>query len=138
MSEHGAAQHRRRERAFELLYEQSIKGRSTASLLNDLPFQPDAYTVELLRAVEQHHEWAESLLSAHSNEWPLERMALVDRIIMTLALCELRMVDAPPRAVVLDEAVEFAKTYSTDASPSFVNGLLAACVSDPQGGLPLC
>ena len=121
-----------------MLYEQAIKGRSTASLLNDLPFQPDTYTVELLRAVEEHHQWAESLLATHSIEWPLERMALVDRLIMTLALCELRLADAPPRAVVLDEAVEFAKTYSTDASPSFVNGLLVACVNDPQGDLPQC
>jgi N utilization substance protein B len=45
---------------------------------------------------------------------------------MTLAVGELSLDDAPPLAVVLDEAVELAKTYSTDGSPSFVNGVLSA------------
>jgi N utilization substance protein B len=52
----------------------------------------------------------------------------MDRLIMTLALGELILDDAPPVAVVLDESVEFAKTYSTENSASFVNGVLAACV----------
>ncbi len=132
MSELGLARHRARERALELLYEQGIKKRSVAALLNELPVQPDAYTVALLRAVEADHEWAEALLSTHSTDWPLERMAMVDRIIMTLALCELRLEGAPPRAVVFDEAVEFAKIFSTDASPGFVNGLLSACADGAQ------
>jgi N utilization substance protein B len=132
VSELGLARHRARERAFELLYEQTIKDRPLAAVLNELELRPEPYTVELLRAVEAHHEWAEALLARHSTEWPLERMAMVDRLIMTLALCELRLAEPPPRAVVLNEAVEFAKTYSTDASPGFVNGLLAACVLDEE------
>jgi len=50
--------------------------------------------------------------------------------VMTLAIGELLMVDAPPKAVVLDEAVELAKIYSTEGSPSFVNGVLSACADD--------
>ncbi len=132
MSEFAEQRHRARERAFELLYEQSIKQRSAAEIVNALAVRPDPYTVELLNAVERDHEWAEVQLSAHSHDWPLDRMALVDRLIMTLALCELRLTDAPPRAVVFDEAVEFAKIYSSDASPSFINGLLSACVSPSE------
>jgi N utilization substance protein B len=130
VSELGAARHRSRERAFELLYEQAIKQRPAREVLGDLEAPVDDYTVALVRASEDHQSWAHELLRRHAQDWPLERMALVDRVIMTLALCELRLDDAPPRAVVLDEAVEFAKVYSTDASPSFVNGVLSACVND--------
>jgi N utilization substance protein B len=129
MSEFAEQRHRARERALELLYEQSIKQRSVAEIVNALAVPPDPYTVALLTVVERDREWAETQLGAHSHEWPIERMAMVDRLIMTLALCELRLENAPSRAVVFDEAVEFAKVYSSDASPSFVNGLLSACVS---------
>jgi N utilization substance protein B len=130
MSEFGEQRHRARERALELLYEQAIKERPAAQIVNDLAVRPDPYTIELLNVVERDHAWAEEKLAQHSHDWPVERMAMMDRLIMTLALCELRLDDAPPRAVVFDEAVEFAKVYSTDASPSFVNGLLSACTTD--------
>jgi len=51
---------------------------------------------------------------------------------MTLALAELILDDPPPTAVVLDEAVELAKVYSTAESASFVNGVLASCVEHLQ------
>jgi N utilization substance protein B len=57
-------------------------------------------------------------------------MALLDRLILTMATGEMLMQDAPPMAVILDEAVELAKTYSTDGSPSFVNGVLSSIADD--------
>jgi N utilization substance protein B len=51
---------------------------------------------------------------------------MVDRLVMTLAIGEMLMDGAPPKAVILDEAVELAKVYSTDSSPSFVNGVLSS------------
>jgi N utilization substance protein B len=130
VSEFGASRHLARERALELLYEQSIKQRSADEIVAALPMAPEPYTVELVRAVEESREWAETLLQRHSLDWPIDRMAVIDRLIMTMALCEMRLSDAPPVAVVLDEAVEFARTFSTDSSPGFVNGVLAACVND--------
>jgi len=62
------------------------------------------------------------------HKWSLDRIALIDRLIMIMAIGELLLDDAPPRAVVMDEAVEMAKVFSTDGSASFVNGVLAACV----------
>lgn len=131
MASVGAERHRSRERAFQLLYEGEIKQRGPAAVLTELEVRPDDYVIRLLSAVAEHREWAETLLSEHLVEWPLDRLAVVDRLVMILALCELRLDDAPPKAVVLDEAVEMARTYSTDASPGFVNGVLAACVDDP-------
>ena len=133
MSELGQQRHRARERAFEILYEAEMKDRDIDSILTSLPITPDDYTVTLVRSVKDHKAWAESQLSSHSLEWSLERMSIVDRIIMTLALCELRLDDGPSRAVIFDEAVELAKVYSSDAAPSFVNGVLSACAE--SGGL---
>ena len=130
MSELGAQRHRARERALELAYEATVKGRSMQHVIAELPLRPDAYSVELLTAFEQHREWAKELIERYAMGWNYERMAVIDRLVMLLALCESRLADAPPRAVILDEAVELAKTYSTDGSGSFVNGVLVACLNN--------
>ena len=126
MSELGAQRHQARERALEIFYEAAIKARTLPEILNELNVRPDPYTVRLLLAANEHQERANSLISEFSIDWPLERIAMVDRLVMTLAVGEMLMDDPPPRAVILDEAVELAKVYSTDNSPSFVNGVLSS------------
>jgi N utilization substance protein B len=126
LSERGTKRHHARERALEIMYEASIKERSVASVLNELPVRPDEYAVEVLVSAEDHQAEANELISRYAIDWPLERIALVDRLVMTLAVGEMLMDDSPPRAVILDEAVELAKVYSTDGSPSFVNGVLSS------------
>ena len=133
MSELGVQRHHARERALEVFYEATIKGRDVAMVLNQLPLRPDAYTVALLTSAEQHQARANELISASAIDWQLDRIAIVDRLIMTLAIGELLMQDAPPMAVILDEAVELAKVYSSDGSPAFVNGVLSACVERLNG-----
>jgi N utilization substance protein B len=128
MSELGQQRHRARERALEILYEANIKERPIATIVAALPLAPDPYTVAIVTSAEAHQARAEELISEFSEQWALERIALVDRIIMIMAIGELLLEDTPPRAVVMDEAVELAKTYSTDGSASFVNGVLSACV----------
>ena len=130
MSELGVQRHRARERALELAYEAAVKERPTGHVISDLALRPDAYSVELLVSLEQHQEWAKELIERYAMGWNFERMALIDRLVMLLALCESRLTDAPPRAVILDEAVELAKTYSTDGSGGFVNGVLVACFNN--------
>lgn len=127
MSEQGTQRHHSRERALEILYEASIKERPVTSVLNDLPLRPDDYTVLILTSAASHEDKANELISRFSIDWPLERLALVDRLVMTLAIGEMLMDQPPPIAVILDEAVELAKVYSTEGSASFVNGVLAAC-----------
>jgi N utilization substance protein B len=127
MSELGVKRHHARERALEVFYEATIKGRDVTNVLNQLPLRPDDYTVALLTSAEQHQTRANELISACAIDWHLDRIAIVDRLIMTLAIGEFLMVDAPPKAVILNEAVEMAKVYSSDGSPAFVNGVLSAC-----------
>jgi transcription antitermination protein NusB len=126
VSELGQNRHRARERALEIFYESTIKERPVAVIVPELRTTPDAYVLELLASAVAHQVEANELMSELSIDWPLERIALVDRLIMTLAVGEMLMENAPPAAVILDEAVELAKVYSTDGSSSFVNGVLSS------------
>lgn len=128
MSELGRKRHHARERALELAYEASAKSRSITSIIAEQSLPPDAYAVIILTSVEEHRAHIESVIDQCSLEWTLERLAVIDRLVMTLALGELMLDDPPPTPVVLDEAVELAKVYSTESSASFVNGVLSACV----------
>jgi N utilization substance protein B len=126
VSELGRSRHQARERALEIFYESSIKGRPAALIVSELNVRPDNYVLALLNSAEQHQARAEELISEFSIDWPLDRIALIDRLIMTLAIGEMLMENAPPVAVILDEAVEMAKVFSTDGSSSFVNGVLSS------------
>jgi N utilization substance protein B len=126
VSELGQNRHRARERALEIFDESTIKERPVAIILTELSTRPDPYVVALLTSAADHQSQANELMSELSIDWPLERIALVDRLIMTLAIGEMLMENAPPVAVILDEAVEIAKIFSTDGSSSFVNGVLSS------------
>jgi N utilization substance protein B len=126
VSELGRSRHQARERALEIIYESTIKERSTTVIIAELNVRPDNYVIALLASAEQHQSRANELMSEFSIDWPLERIALIDRLIMTLAIGEMLMENAPPLAVILDEAVEMAKVFSTDGSSSFVNGVLSS------------
>jgi N utilization substance protein B len=126
VSELGAQRHHARERALEIFYEATIKERTIAEVLNQLGIRPDEYTVAILVSAEENQQKANELISEFAVDWTLDRIAIVDRLVMTMAVGEMMMNDAPPKAVILDEAVELAKVYSTDGSPSFVNGVLSS------------
>jgi N utilization substance protein B len=76
---------------------------------------------------ELSDKWVERL----APQWPPRRQPGVDRNIIRLAIWELTNSDTPPK-VVIDEAIELAKTYSTENSPSFVNGVLDAVLKEHQ------
>jgi N utilization substance protein B len=81
--------------------------------------------VELVEGVSAETGRIDELLSTYSHGWTVERMPAVDRAVLRLGTWELLYNDDVPDAVAIDEAVELARTLSTDDSPNFVNGLLA-------------
>lgn len=74
---------------------------------------------------------ADSWLERLAPQWPPRRQPGVDRAILRLAVWELSSTDTPPK-VVLDEAIELAKTFSTEHSPAFINGVLDAVLREKQ------
>ncbi len=125
-----APRHQQRERALSLLYEAELKGEDPVAVAEALPVAPDPYVRTLLEQAVATKEEAEGRIAAASVGWPLDRMAVIDRLVLRLAVAELLDPAGPPPAVVIDEAVELAKTYSTDESGRFVNGILSALAPD--------
>jgi N utilization substance protein B len=117
--------HQSRERALGLLYEAQLKGETPGRVLEALAVPVDPFTADLVTAAACRAEEADALVAEASVGWQLERMAVVDRLVLRLAVTELLMPEGPPTAVVIDEAVELAKTYSTEDSGAFVNGILS-------------
>jgi N utilization substance protein B len=116
-----------RERALELLYEAEQKSTDCATVIAALPVAPDPYAEALaVGADERRGEIDAEIVRNLATGWTLERISAVDRAILRSAICELLVYDDVPVAVVISEAVELAKEYSTDESARFVNGMLSA------------
>lgn len=78
----------------------------------------------------------DAVIGPHLKRWRLERMAILDRLILRMAVWELRAHPETPAAVVLDEAIELARTFSTDDSVGFVNGVLDTIRREIGAGPP--
>ena len=124
------ARSKARKRAVDLLFEADARGLDPVTLVAERLGSPDVppisdYTVALVEGVAEHRERIDELIAEHAEGWTLQRMPAVDRAVLRLGLYELLWADDVPAAVAIDEAVELAKTLSTDDSPRFVNGVLA-------------
>ncbi len=117
-----------RERALILLYEAESKGVAPSEVLAQQISPADDMTVLLVEGVEQHQARLDEVIAAHAKGWTLQRMPTIDRTVLRIAAFELLGRPDVPVAVVLDEAVELAKRFSTDDSGRFVNGVLSALV----------
>jgi N utilization substance protein B len=123
------ARSKARKRALDVLFEADLRGTSPLETLEDWvrradPPVPD-YAREIVEGVAGNLPRLDEAIVACAREWSLDRMPSVDRTILRLATYELLCRDDVPVAVVIDEAVELAKSLSTDDSPAFVNGVLA-------------
>ena len=129
-----AARHKAREAALQMLYQWEV-GRSSPgdTILSYWPAHEEAAEVG-----EQHREFAnrlvrgtverldeiDRLLAARAQNWRVERMAVLDRLVLRLATYELLAESGTPPKVVINEALELARAYSGEEAVSFVNGVL--------------
>ncbi|MBN1213719.1 MAG: transcription antitermination factor NusB [candidate division Zixibacteria bacterium] len=74
--------------------------------------------------VINNKDWADKIISGLAKNWDIKRIAELDRIILRMAMVEMKFMPDIPEKVVLNEAIELAKKYSTGESPSFINGIL--------------
>ena len=75
-------------------------------------------------------KWAEDTIKAHLENWELDRVANIDKILLKMGICEIYFISEIPPKVTITEMVEIAKIYSTDESPIFINGILDAVFKD--------
>jgi N utilization substance protein B len=122
-----------RRAAIIALYQEDVLGRSLDEVL---PADARPFTLALAHAADHHREELDELIARHSRDWPLERIAPLERNILRVALLELLHPDLvagdrdiPPEAAI-DEAVEAAKTWCGKDAPGFVNGVLGAALRE--------
>ena len=88
----------------------------------------------LVRGVAETRPFLDSLIQQHAPAWPVEQIALVDRNILRIALFELLHNPKVPHKTAINEAVELAKTFGSDSSARFVNGVLGSVMEKVETG----
>lgn len=136
-----ASRHRSRKRALQVLFEWDMRGGKSRDSSIDSAIahyydtlyseeseskpKPDKFMEELARGTVANSEGIDKQIQAKAENWRLERMAVVDRNILRLAIFELSQ-KVTPAPVVIDEAVELARQFSNDEAVPFINGVLDA------------
>lgn len=115
-----------RERALILLYEAESKSMAPTDVADAQVLPLDELTLMLIVGVETNGRDIDDLIATHAKGWTLQRMPTIDRNVLRIGVFELMGRPDVPVAVVIDEAVELAKRFSTDDSGRFVNGVLSA------------
>ena len=114
-----------RERALHLLYEAHAKSETGTSIVESQVLAVDDLVLEIVHGVDGVTAFADEISAENAIGWTLARMPVIDLIVLRIAIFELKSRPDVPTAVILNEAVELAKTFSTDESGRFVNGILS-------------
>lgn len=122
-----------RECALKLLYQQEISAGDSAQNFDlfwdqydGAPLSDDIkeFAQDLVEGVIAEREKIDQLITLYSKNWKLSRMTVIDKSVLRLAAYELLFIPSTPERVVLNEAIELAKTFGTEESHAFVNGVL--------------
>lgn len=126
-----AQRHKAREYALQMLFQWEI-GRQDPQRIEEgfwrmvrADKNVRALANQLFEGTVEGNTELDALVADHAANWRLERMAVIDRAILKLATCELRAGKTPPK-VIVNEALELAKTFSSQEAKSFINGVLDA------------
>jgi N utilization substance protein B len=129
-----------REYALQMLFQWDITHDSVeqivATFFQNQP-EESATTVDfardLLTGTIEHVEEFDRLIQRHAEHWRLDRMAIVDRNLLRLAAQEFMYGEGTPKAVVINEAIEIARRFSSQESPQFINGILDSIKKELEG-----
>ena len=119
-----------RETALQAIYAYEISNEAKNKILKDVlsrySFDNDMeiFVKDLFYLSVKNKKWCEGKIIERLNNWEFERVALLDRLLLILAISEIFFIDDVPPKVSISEAIEIAKQYSTEESPGFINGVL--------------
>ena len=118
--------------ALQALYEIDITGHPPGTVLeeriaeSELDDKLTEFARQIVTGVMPLTEQLDHFIAQHAPEWPLDQIAIIDRNILRIALWEIAASDQTPLKVAINEAIELAKTYGSDSTPRFVNGVLGS------------
>jgi len=117
---------------FQLDYNRTDKDEALQAVFSEREGTSDSaklYAQELVKGTQAHLSEIDGIISANSSEWKIDRMAGVDRNITRIAVYEMRFgKEQLPPNIIINEAVELAKTFGTEESGRFINGVLGSLV----------
>lgn len=127
---------RAREAALQMLYQMEIGRASVYEAIDsywpahdsdgDVPEPMRQFANALVRGTTERLPEIDAIITAHAQNWRIERMVVIDRIVLRLAVYELLAQADTPAPVVINEGIELARTYSGEEAVPFVNGILDA------------
>lgn len=88
------------------------------------------YAIQIADSFQKNHEEVDEIIQKYAKNWDLGRLVKMDKDILRIAIVELLYIKDAPMKVVVDEALELAKKYSTEDSAAFINGVLAKVIVD--------
>jgi N utilization substance protein B len=118
--------------ALQALYETDLVGHPLGTVLafrleeENLENRLEAFSRAIASGVWPMKNELDAFIAEHAPEWPLDQVAIIDRNILRIALWEFAVSGDTPIKVAINEAVELAKTYGSDSSPRFINGVLGS------------
>lgn len=127
---------RARELALRALYAEEMTGNTSSDIIKDMILNHDAedrvkqFAKELVKVTVENKTEADDIISGKAFNWDFGRIAILDKLILRMAICELRYFEDIPPKVSIDEAIEIAKKYSTEKSGQFINGILDSVLID--------
>ena len=119
-----------REAVLQALYASEITGEDSDKILKDIlnrrSYESNLieYITDLFESAIDNKEWCEDQIKSRLNNWEFDRVALLDRLLLIVAISEIYFVEDVPPKVSISEAIEIAKIYCNEDSSSFVNGVL--------------
>ncbi len=124
-----------REKCLQVLYGYEMNGEGLSILINgtfsDVPSGPDkSFAEKLINTTISHRDEFDRLISKRVNNWEMERIALIDKLLLRLGIAELIYFDDIPPKVSINEVLEISKEYSTSNSSKFINGILDAILNE--------
>lgn len=130
-----SARSKGRKRALDILYESDIKSVNPLWLVKERTTSDDEialFAAQLVEGYGNHAQEIDALIDRHAKNWDLDRLASVDRNILRIATFEILKSSEinVPVSVAIDEALELAKSLSTDDSPRYIHGILSAIAKE--------
>jgi N utilization substance protein B len=107
-------------------------GEVIAYRLEDRPLPPEgeSFLRQIIGGIVAHRDQLDALIHKYAPAWPVSQIAVIDRNILRIALFELSgAIDTPPK-VAINEAVDLAKSFGSDSSSRFINGVLGSAVAE--------
>ena len=125
-----------RERVLQALYAYELSHEPIQmiieTIVGDLEKQPESFSFakELILKVIECNKELDGLIKQRIEHWEFNRLAIIDRIVLRMGICELLYFDDIPPKVTMNEAIEIARSFSTEKSDKFVNGVLDSILAD--------